>query len=324
MKIRERILEVLENNKGIYISGEELAKELCVSRNSVWKSIRALQGYGYNISAVTNKGYCLAVDSDIVSAQSVQKHISKYPNTFEIMVHKTIESTNKAAKELAFQGAEEGTVIISEEQTAGRGRLGRSFFSPAQTGLYMSIILRPNLTASQSLLITTATAVAVSQAIENISGKMAKIKWVNDVYCDEKKVSGILTEASFSLESGDLEFVVLGIGINVKPPNEGFPPDISNIATALFEMEASTDVRSQLAAEVLQNFWCYYLNLEEKNFVQEYRDRSFLIGREISIVSIDDSQYAVVLGIDDDCALKVQMKDGTVRTLKAGEVSIKV
>ncbi|NCC86245.1 MAG: biotin--[acetyl-CoA-carboxylase] ligase [Clostridia bacterium] len=324
MKVRERTLEVLENNRGNYISGEELAKELCVSRNSVWKSIRALQSYGYNISAVTNKGYCLASDSDIISAQSIQKHISKYPNTFEIVVHKTIESTNKVAKELAFQGAKEGTVIISEEQTAGRGRLGRSFFSPAQTGLYMSIILRPNLTASQSLLITTATAVAVSQAIEKVSGKTAKIKWVNDVYCDEKKVSGILTEASFGLESGALEFVVLGIGINVKLPKDGFPPDIENIATALFEGEVSTDVRSQLAAEVLQNFWHYYLNLAEKNFLQEYKDRSLLIGREISVVSIDNMQYAVVLEIDDDCALKVQMKDGTVSKLKAGEVSIKL
>jgi len=188
----------------------------------------------------------------------------------------------------------------------------------------MSIILRPTLTASQSLLITTAAAVAVSQAIEKVSGKQAKIKWVNDVYCEEKKVSGILTEASFSLENGGLEFVVLGIGINVKSPKDGFPSDVENIATALFDGEVLTDVRSQLAADVLHNFWHYYLNISDKTFVQEYKDRSFLIGRKINVISGDSMQSATVLEISDDCGLKVKMSDGTVITLSAGEVSIKM
>ncbi len=216
MSVKEGTLQVLENNKGRYISGGQISQELQVSRNAVWKAIKVLQSEGYDISATHSKGYCLSLSSDILSSQSINKYISSYPNVFEITVKKTVSSTNNIAKDLAHQGAKEGTVLISEEQTAGKGRLGKSFYSPSQTGLYMSIILRPQLTASQSLLITAAASVAVARVVENISGVRAKIKWVNDIYCNNKKVSGILTEASFNVENNGIEFIVLGIGVNIK------------------------------------------------------------------------------------------------------------
>ncbi|MEG2781648.1 MAG: biotin--[acetyl-CoA-carboxylase] ligase [Oscillospiraceae bacterium] len=324
MNVKQCTLKVLENHKGQYISGQELAQQLSVSRNSVWKSVKSLREEGYEISAVPNKGYCLANSSDILSSQGIKKHLAEYSDNFDIIVYKTITSTNSVAKELASKGAKEGTVIISEEQTQGRGRLGRNFYSPQKTGIYMSLILRPELNASESLFITTSAAVAVARAIESVSDKDVKIKWVNDVFCNDKKVCGILTEASFGLESGGIEFVVLGIGINVKPPQDGFPSKIEEIATSVFENDISADIRSELIAEVLKNFLQYYKKLPSKDFISDYKARSLLIGRKISVISGDSAQNATAIDIDDDCKLKVEFDDGTQKLLSSGEVSIRI
>lgn len=326
MNIKDKTLAVLENNKGNYISGAQLAEDLSVSRNSIWKSIKSLQEDGYNISAVTNKGYCLSLDTDILSSQSISKYLSKNSDAFNITVYKTINSTNTAVKDLAIKGVKEGTIIIAEEQTEGRGRFGRKFYSPKGTGIYMSILLRPQISASESFLITTAAAVATSEAIECVSGKEAKIKWVNDIYCDNKKVCGILTEAAFDLESGGLEYAVLGIGINVKTPKEGFPEEIKDIASEIFDNEAFdlTDVRSKLVAELLEVFWSYYQNIKQKTFLTAYKRRSLLIDKEVFITSKSSSKKAMVLDIDNECRLKVRMEDGSIQFLSSGEVSLKI
>lgn len=326
MSVKDKALTLLETNKGNYISGAQIAEELSVSRNAVWKAIKSLQNEGYNILAATNKGYCLSSDTDILSSQSISKYLSKNNNNFNISVFKTITSTNSAIKELAIKGEKEGTVIISEEQTAGRGRLGRKFYSPSGTGIYMSILLRPHLSASESLMITTAAAVAVAEAIEAVSGREAKIKWVNDIYCDNKKVCGILTEASFGLENGGIEYAIPGIGINVRTPKNGFPEEIKNIATGIFDDEAfaSIDARSKLVAEVLERFWNYYKDIEHKSFLEAYKKRSLLIGKEVNIISYNSSEKAVVLEIDDECRLKVRMEDGLIRFISSGEVSVKL
>lgn len=325
MNIKDKTLTFLENNKGNYISGAKLAEELSVSRNSIWKSIKSLQEDGYNICAVTNKGYCLSLDTDILSSQSISKYLSKDSDDFNITVYKTLPSTNSAIKDLAIKGYKEGTVIIAEEQTEGRGRFGRKFYSPKGTGIYMSILLRPQISASESFLITTAAAVAVSSAIEAVSGKEAKIKWVNDIYCDNKKVCGILTEASLDLESGGLEYAVLGIGINVKTPEMGFPEEIKDIASEIFDNETFDlkDIRSKLVAEVLEGFWNYYKNIEQKTFLVAYKTRSLLIDKEVFITSRNFSKKAIVLDIDDECRLKVRMEDGSIQFLSSGEVSVK-
>ena len=326
MSVKDKTLNVLENNKGNYISGAELAKELSVSRNAIWKAIKSLKDEGYNICAITNKGYCLSIDTDILSSQCISKYLNKNNNNFNINVYKTINSTNTAIKELAINGGKEGTVIIAEEQTEGRGRFGRKFHSPKGTGIYMSILLRPQLHSSKAFLITTATAVAVAEAIESISNKEAKIKWVNDIYCDNKKVCGILTEASFDFESGIIDHAVLGIGINVKPPEGGFTEEIKDIATSIFndENSASADIRSRLIAEVLNRFWSYYKNIEDKSFIEKYKSRSLLINKEINILSRNSSESAVAIEIDDECRLKVRMHDGSIRFLSSGEVSIRL
>jgi BirA family biotin operon repressor/biotin-[acetyl-CoA-carboxylase] ligase len=325
MSVKQKILEIFEIEKGRYISGEELAAHLSVSRTAIWKAVKSLQGEGYSIAAVPNKGYCLSNDTDILSAQSISKYLSGNEARFEISVYKTIDSTNIRLKELAGQGAPEGTVVIAEEQTSGKGRMHRSFYSPAASGIYMSILLRPKLTAAEALFLTTSAAVAVAQAIETVSGREAKIKWVNDIYCGGKKICGILTEAAFDMESGGLEYAVLGIGINVKTPKDGFPDDIKDIAAAVFENDLNVvDTKSRLAAEVMKRFWHYYMGLENKTFLNEYRERSLVIGKEIMVIGNNTSEKAFALEIDDQCQLKVRLEDGTIKLLSSGEVSIKV
>jgi len=324
MNVKEQVLDIFENHRGQFISGGELAAKLNVTRNAVWKAVKSLQDEGYQITAVTNKGYCLNDETDILSVQSIAKHLGKDYENFSIEVFKTLDSTNNMLKTLAAAGEKEGKVVISEEQSAGKGRISRSFYSPAGTGLYMSLLLRPLFGPEKSSFITSAAATAVARAIERVSGCEAKIKWVNDIYCKGKKVCGILTEASMNLENGGLEYAVLGIGVNVSPPAQGFPEEIREIAASVFDQKPSGgDVRSQLAAEILKNFWEYYQTLGEKTFLREYRERSMIVGHEILVLQGDSSKRAMAMHIDDSCHLIVEYEDGSQETLSSGEISIR-
>ena len=323
MTVKEQIIALFDGNKGKYFSGEDIANELSVSRNAVWKAVKALQSEGYDITAVPNKGYCLSSESDILSSIAISKFLHDHAKGLEIEVFKTLPSTNTYLKELASSGAAEGKVIVCEQQTSGRGRLGRSFFSPQSTGIYMSILLRPNLTSDNAVQITTLAAVAVCEAIEMLSGKKAEIKWVNDIYIEGKKVCGILTEASFSMENGGLEYVVLGIGINVYRPGGDFPSEISHIASSVFDTDIG-DTRNQLTAEVLNRILHYYQNFSQKEFTPKYKERSFVIGRKIAVVEPNNQYLAKAIDIDDHCRLIIQTADGTKKTISTGEISIKV
>lgn len=324
MSVKTKTLDILENNKGQFISGENLAKTLDVSRNSIWKAINSLKKEGYNISSITNKGYCLNLNNNILSSESILKYLKT--DFFDIEVHKTINSTNTFVKELAVNGDKEGLVVISEEQTSGRGRFSRKFYSPKGTGIYMSILLRPKLHASDSYLITSSAAVAICNAIDFISNKESKIKWVNDIYLDNKKVSGVLTEASLDFESGLIDYAVLGIGINVFKPKEGFNKEIENIATSIFDegSEKIGDIRSELIAKILENFLEFYKNIEDKSFLEAYKEKSLLLNKEVNILSKNSTEKAIVLDIDNECRLKVKLEDGSISFLSSGEVSLKL
>lgn len=239
---------------------------------------------------------------------------------FHIQVYDMVPSTNTLLKEQAALGAPHGTVIIARHQTAGRGRLGRSFFSPADTGLYMSILLRPQMQMEDALFLTTATAVAVAKAIEKVTGELTAIKWVNDIFCNGKKVCGILTEAVPDFTTGKLEYAVIGIGVNLMPPKEGFPEALKNIATSILTEDAKGDSINKLATELLTQLADYLEQPQADAFLEEYRKRCFLIGREVTI--LPDNEKALVLGIDDKVGLVVRRKDGTQTTLRTGEVSV--
>lgn len=244
--------------------------------------------------------------------------LKKYKGAKKIRLAE-VGSTNACAKEYAEKGAEEGTVIEAKRQTDGRGRLGRSFFSGGG-GAYFTVILRPRLSAEASLLITAAAAVAVAEAIEKISGKEAKIKWVNDIYIDEKKVCGILAEGKLSAE-GRLDYAVLGIGVNLSEPEGGFPRELEGIAGAIFEKGKEIQAEAVIEA-IYDRFFEIYENIEERAFMQEYRRRSFLKGKTVSFKKEKTEHTALVVGIDDSARLILD-EDGKQFTLEAGEVSVK-
>ena len=260
-------------------------------------------------------------DNDIISADSIKKYLTVPINNIE--VYKTVTSTNDLAKQYALDLKPEGTVIVAREQTAGRGRKGRSFYSPMSTGVYISVLLRPELTAEKTLYITTAAAVAVAKAIEKISGKEAKIKWVNDIFVDGKKVCGILTEGAIDFETGKMQYAVLGIGVNIKKPENDFPSEIQNIAGSVFDT-TDKEVSSIIVAEILNNFMNYYKNLANKPFYEEYKKRMFLIGKHLTVYSGKDSYPAVAIDLDKELSLIVKDENGNIKKLNTGEVSIKI
>ncbi len=239
---------------------------------------------------------------------------------FHIQTYDTVTSTNTLLKEQAAAGVPHGTVMIAKHQTAGRGRLGRSFYSPADTGLYMSILLRPQMKIEDALFLTTATAVAVANAIEAVTGEQTAIKWVNDIFCHGKKVCGILTEAVPNLDTGRLEYAVIGIGVNLQPPAQGFPEELQSIATSVLSEQTGCDMQEALATEILTQLAHYLEQTQNDIFLEEYRQRCFLIGKEVTI--LPDNEKALVLGIDDKVGLVVRQKDGTERILRTGEVSV--
>ena len=239
--------------------------------------------------------------------------------TFDI--HECLPSTNATAKALAEGGAAEGTVVLASSQTQGRGRLGRSFCSPNGTGVYMSIVLHPRLAAEKALMITTAAAVAVCRALERLGADTPRIKWVNDIYCCDRKVCGILTEAVFD-GAGGLSYAVLGIGINVCEPDGSFPEDLAHIAGAAFPRGAVT--REQVIAAVIDAFFEEYVCLEEGCFIEEYRARSLLADRSVTVITPNGNRDALALGVDEACRLCVRYADGSEEALSSGDVSVRL
>ncbi len=325
MQTREKLLELLEAHRGAYLSGETIARTLSLSRSAIWKAVKALQNEGYAIAAVNNKGYCLLEQNDIISAQGIQKYLRPQLAGLDITVLPTVSSTNTFLRERAGSGAPEGCIVLANEQTKGRGRMGRNFFSPPETGIYMSLLLRPgNCMAEQALQITTMAAAAMCEAIDSVSDteEQAQIKWVNDIYLHEKKVCGILTEGSFSLENGMLEYAVLGLGINIYPPKQHFPVELEALAGTLFQLQKN-DVKNRLAAEFLNRFYDYYARFACSDYIEEYRRRCFVIGKQVLLQSARQTKSAVVLDIDDRCRLLVRYEDGTEEACSSGEIRIK-
>lgn len=338
MKTKDLVLNLLELSGNEYISGQKIAEELSLSRAAVWKAIKALEKDGRNIEAVTNKGYRLIPDPGKTSAVEIRRILqntsSVLPENLQLLVYDTVTSTNDLAKEYWSEHPEDEVVITADCQTKGKGRRGRSFYSPENTGMYMSFLLHPNAEISKVTHLTCVMAVALCDAIEETTGISTDIKWVNDVYYKNKKISGILTEGQTSLEDGHLSYVVIGVGVNLFMPQGGFPEDIKDKAGALLSEDYISDphsdpgIRNKLYASIIRNFFKYYNDPDEKSYISEYKRRSMLIGSRIRIINYNDSvkdtgrEYALVTGIDDECHLLVEFDDGSTAELSNGEVSV--
>ncbi len=252
---------------------------------------------------------------------SREKILSLTKSHYSLEVVEEITSTNDWMKEKAILGEPGGQAVLAASQTAGRGRMGRSFFSPQDTGLYLSLLLRPDQQPCDALGVTTAAAVAVSRAIARFVSTPVKIKWVNDIYMNDRKVCGILTEGG-SCSGHALDYVIPGIGINVFPPSGGFPPELVSVAGSVLGSGADPDLRNALAAAVLDELETVLSQPRPEDILREYRARSWLDGRSVTVHQGTVSYPAVVEGIGDDFCLIVCTAAGERKELKSGEVSL--
>lgn len=324
MTTKEKLLALLEDSKGTFFSGEEIARTLQVSRAAVWKAVNALREDGYTIDAATNKGYRLSPDSDILSPQGIRRFLKPEYRDLDLTVLPTAPSTNALVREKANQGRPEGCVIVACEQTAGRGRYGRQFFSPIDSGVYLSLLLRPTAySPQQATCLTAAAAAAMCQAIEAVTGQQPGIKWVNDIFLHGKKVCGILTEAAVGLETGALDYMVLGAGVNLYPPVKGFPEEIQPIAGSVLE-RSCPEAKNRLVGEFLNRFWDFYTHPECRTYLEDYRSRSLAIGQNVTVLSAGRAVSAYAYGIDDDFRLLVRYENGDTEALSYGEIRIQL
>lgn len=322
MNVKESLLNTLAASGGSYISGAALAESLGVSRNAVWKAVRSLEAEGYTIESVASKGYRLAENNNRLSEKLISSYLDTAAVGRQLIVLDEVDSTNRAAKELAAAGAPNGSAVAADMQTMGRGRLGRSFISPSGTGIYMSVIVRPDFPVELTPMMTTAAAVAVAEAVENLSGHDTRIKWVNDVYLNGKKICGILTEASLGLETRSLDYAVIGIGVNVRSIRGKFDDELSRTATSIEDATGIVLDRNRLCAEILNRLEVRLAAIPERGFIEEYRRREMLTGNEITANVGREAMTGKAVGVDEDLNLIVELPDGTVRHLSSGEANL--
>lgn len=320
MNTKDIILDVLKSQPKVPISGETLAQQLGISRAAVNKAVKALRLQGYCIDAAPKKGYCLSEPKELLSLSEIRSFLH-----YEIPLHlfHSTDSTNTVAKKMALEGVPHGTTVIALHQTYGRGRLGRSFLAPVGNGIYLSTILKPTFDIHKSVLITTAASVAVCRALQSVCHVEPKIKWVNDVYVDDKKVCGILTEAITDFESGQIESLIVGIGINCS--TDALPEELLEIAGAV-EGDYS---KNQLAACVITELLKLAEDLESRTFIEEYRNFSLVLGKTVQVYKGGFSPDKIgiparVLDIDDHGGLVVLYSNGNQETLSSGEISIRL
>ena len=329
MKTKEAVLLYLQEHAGEPISGEIMALALNKSRTSIWKAIQSLKKEGYDIDSSTNKGYTLSENNDVLSKQQIIQELIQqhHPIDWNIQTMESTTSTNDLAKIYANQNSTTPAIFISEEQTAGRGRLGRTFISPAKSGLYISLCLFPTVALEDLSLITCATAVACIETIEQLTGKSLDIKWVNDLFYREKKVGGILTEVISDFESQQVQALIVGIGINLIDSPQSFPKELHSIVGSVFsskeEYNESSFNRNHFIAQFLEKWTFYYQNLSKRDFIESYKEHSNVIGKSIKVIEGNQVYHAYAKDIDENGHLIIEKQDNTLHSLSYGEVSIR-
>ena len=317
MALRDDLLAELEKRRGEDVSGQALAERFGVSRSAVWKAVNALRAAGFAINSTPNRGYRLRPEDDRLSAAGVRAALGEACAGLRVRVYETLDSTNQEAKRLLAAGEPCPMLLLAEEQTAGRGRRGRGFYSPAGEGLYMTLALQPRAALSQATLLTAAAAVAVAQAVEALTALACQIKWVNDVYLDGKKLCGILTEASGSFEADALSSVCAGIGVNVR--TRDFPEELAGRACSLWPRAVS---RNRLAAEIAVRLLNFAADRGAREFLEEYRRRSLVLGKAVTFTRDGGERRALAVGIGENGELIVRYDDGREEALNAGEVRL--
>ena len=325
--MQANILELFRRQNGAYLSGEEISRQLNVSRTAIWKHIRTLKQKGYDIEAHTRLGYRLRQIPDQmlpaeIAARINNRTVAAGPD--KIHHFSKVDSTNNAAKKLAFEGCPDGTVVVSEEQDGGRGRLSRGWFSPPGKGIWFSVVLRPPFAPMEAPKCTLLAAVAVCRGIQRITGINCGIKWPNDILWQERKLVGILTEMSAEMDA--INHVVIGVGINVNLSAAEFSEDLQSVATSLSIINGNRPIeRLNLLVAVLEELEVLYNQVVSQGFalvLAEWRSRSVTLGKQVDVYGLDRVFSGEALDIDADGALLVKNPEGITRVM-AGDVSIR-
>ena len=322
--MRKTIVEILKKAGDNFISGESIAGELKVSRTAVWKHIQKLREDGYEILSSERNGYKLKDAPDLLLPSEIQIGLNTKIIGLEMEYKPSIDSTNQLAKKLAYHGAADGTIVVAEEQTGGKGRLDRKFFSPRGKGIWFSVILRPNLLPKDAPKCTLMAAVAVAEAMKRFNLK-AEIKWPNDIMHDGRKLVGILTEMTG--EIGKISYIVIGVGINVNIKRKEFPKDLRDVATSLSELTGDEISRVKLFRAVLEEFDKLYCKINKSGFdeiLKLWRKYNITLGKYIRVISASDGKSFTGKAIDlnADGALIVET-ESEFKTVYAGDVSIR-
>lgn len=318
--MKNKLLELLKKSD-VYLSGEDIGTQLGVSRTAVWKYIKALRNEGYSIEAVTNKGYRLMPNDDVLSSMEVKMGLSTKIIGKEVLYFDTVDSTNNKLRLVALEGAEEGAVVIADEQLGGKGRRGHVWSSPKGTGLWMSVLLKPDITPQEAPRITLVAGLSVCQGINALLGINSGIKWPNDIIIDGKKVCGILTEMNAQIDN--VEFVVVGIGVNVN--TEVFPEELKDVAVSLSQMTGGKVKRSEVAAAIIERFEENYNKYTKEGFLAvkaEYEKSCITLKREVKVIA-KDSFNGRAIAINNDGELIVEKENGEQVTVFSGEVSVR-
>ncbi|AKA67453.1 biotin--[acetyl-CoA-carboxylase] ligase [Clostridium scatologenes] len=322
--MKDKILHLLKENEGNFISGQTICEKLNVSRTAIWKYINTLKKEGYHIDSISKKGYKLTFSPDILSFEEISENLTTKYIGKNLFYFESLDSTNTKAKELASKDAPHGTVVISEEQTSGKGRLGRVFISPKRKGIWISIIMRPDIEPFKVPRITQIGAAAVVNACEAFNIEV-QVKWPNDIILNNKKVCGILTEMSGELNK--VSYVVMGIGINANLDKEDFPEDLRDKATSISIETGSYIKRKEFVSILINTFEKLYEEFVEENNIKTSvdicRNHSILIGKEIKIINRNEEILAKALDLDENGELIVEFKDGSIHKVFSGEVSIR-
>ncbi|MCD8027738.1 MAG: biotin--[acetyl-CoA-carboxylase] ligase [Erysipelotrichaceae bacterium] len=306
------ILELLNKEKGNYISGQVMSNQLHVSRTTISKNVKKLIDKGYDIKSSTRKGYCLNKDSDIIFISHIQGSIPNFYRNIEY--YDNIPSTNNLMKDTKYR---QGDIVIAEHQSGGRGRNGRTFYSPKEKGIYFSFVIEPQLTVYDSLKITAICAVSLIKTIKKNYPLEPSIKWVNDIILNNKKVAGILCEAALEMNTAQIQKMVIGIGLNVH--KQTFPDNLKDIATCL-ENECDRVIeREKIIIDFLNYFFDDYKNL---SFIDDYKKYSCILHQNVMVYQNNQSYKAYVLDINDDASLKV-LVNNEEKILNSGEITIR-
>ena len=318
MALKDDVLLTLEKRRGSYVSGQEMADALGVTRAAVNKVVTALKSGGYEIEASTKLGYRIL--GDVLSEPGVRAFLPEKYRDMEVTVLREIDSTNNEAKRRLTAGINGAALITAEHQTGGRGRRGRAFSSPAGTGVYITLAIPADAAISDAVSSTTRAATAAAAALEELTGRDIRIKWVNDLFLEGKKISGILTEAVSDFETGMTQTLIIGIGINLK--SEGLPEELRDIAGAIDDENLT---RCEIIGKVAGAILDMVSDLKYKSYIEEYKTRSLVLGREVTFSGGGfEAMTGKAIDIDGDGGLVVKLPDGTEKILRSGEITLRL